>query len=374
MGPQGVAMAPRSLAPGYLDHELVHNWWGNGVYVDPRGGNWCEALTTYCANYYRRIAEEGEDAGREYRRDVIMKASSDPETLDNAPVDRFGLDAHVNRFVGYDKGAFVCIMLEFGAGVPEEAPDRSDLFAALMRFAHDFMGKRASWDDLQASIEQSFGEDREPFFDLWVRRHTVPETPATIRDGTISKFFQQYSGFEVIDLGLGRDERGDYKVLDPEFRVYRILPPDQIIPTIAGTTGRGGVRIETTSDRGEVEQYLARMAHDDEGENLLLIGREAIRARADLIERTPNPIAVTEGAFEVGGTTYAGAGQAVLHSMPHPDRPGRFITVFHANGEAGWRRLRLVNFYTRDSTVVWEDGRTIERTVFEPSRRLYGEE
>jgi aminopeptidase N len=26
-------------------HELLHNWWGNGVFVAPAGGNWCEGLT-----------------------------------------------------------------------------------------------------------------------------------------------------------------------------------------------------------------------------------------------------------------------------------------------------------------------------------------
>ena len=52
LGPRVVGMAPRSLRPGFLDHELVHNWWGNGVYVDPDDGNWCEALTSFCANAF----------------------------------------------------------------------------------------------------------------------------------------------------------------------------------------------------------------------------------------------------------------------------------------------------------------------------------
>ena len=37
---------------GYIDHEMLHCWWGNGVHVDPRDGNWCEALASYGANYY----------------------------------------------------------------------------------------------------------------------------------------------------------------------------------------------------------------------------------------------------------------------------------------------------------------------------------
>ena len=34
-----------------LRHEVAHCWWGNGVFVDPAEGNWCEGLTTYMADY-----------------------------------------------------------------------------------------------------------------------------------------------------------------------------------------------------------------------------------------------------------------------------------------------------------------------------------
>ena len=34
-----------------LGHEILHNWWGNGVYVDYEQGNWSEGLTTFMADY-----------------------------------------------------------------------------------------------------------------------------------------------------------------------------------------------------------------------------------------------------------------------------------------------------------------------------------
>ena len=72
----------------------------------------------------------------------------------------------------------------------------------------------------------------------------------------------------------------------------------------------------------------------------------------------------------VGGVTYDKPTQTVLHTMQYPGRPGRFITVFHTNGDADWSRLRLILYYSRDTTVVWEDGRVISRGVFEPDRRI----
>ena len=34
-----------------LGHEVLHNWWGNGVYPDYERGNWSEGLTTFMADY-----------------------------------------------------------------------------------------------------------------------------------------------------------------------------------------------------------------------------------------------------------------------------------------------------------------------------------
>jgi hypothetical protein len=45
-----------------LGHEVLHNWWGNGVYPDYARGNWSEGLTTFMADYAYREREGGEAA------------------------------------------------------------------------------------------------------------------------------------------------------------------------------------------------------------------------------------------------------------------------------------------------------------------------
>ncbi|MEE8459446.1 MAG: hypothetical protein V3S08_06220 [Phycisphaerales bacterium] len=341
LGPRVVAMAPRSLAPGYLDHELLHNWWGNGVYVDPDDGNWCEAMTSFCANYFRRIADDGAEAGRMYRRGILMKLSTDPDALDDGPLGAFGTDGGPGRFVGYDKGTFFFIMLsglssydsEHSAG---EAPWRS-----LRRFAESHMGRRADWADIQQAFETTMGPDKpagwlDDMFRRWVREHTVP----------------------------GADDEPD-----PQYMQYRVLPPEQIIPTVAGTTGKGGMAVEADASRPQINEFLERTKAPASAQNLMLIGAYSIAERADLIRRTTDPIVIAGDGFTVGGVSYDGPGQAVLHTMQYPGRPGRFITIFHSNGETGWSRLRLILFYTRDSTIVWDHGQVIARRVFEPGDR-----
>jgi hypothetical protein len=375
LGPRVVGMAPRSLMPGFLDHELLHNWWGNGVYVDPDDGNWCEALASLGANYFRRIVDDGAEAGRVYRRGTLMKLSSDPDGLDDGPLGEFGSDGGPSRFVGYDKGAFFFIMLGRLYSYDPQRSAREVPWTSLRRFAETHMGRRANWADIQEAFESTMSPDRAPgwldgMFELWVREHTVPRTipgdPANVR----AEFAAQYErGGHAVTEEFSRGT--DAFEIDPDFTLYRVLPPEQVIPTVVGTTGAGGLVLEADRSRPQVQSFLGQIEVDPSGENLMILGAASAHARAELLKRTTDPILVGEGSFTVGGVTYDKPAQTVLHTMQYPGRPGRYITVFHPNSDADWGRLRLILFYSRDTTVVWEDGKVIHRGVFEPDRRIF---
>src|SRR5690625_7493030 len=70
LGPQ-IIRFPFILHSSY-PHELLHNWWGNGVCVDFDTGNWCEGLTAYMADHL--IAEQRGE-GADYRRDILQDYS-----------------------------------------------------------------------------------------------------------------------------------------------------------------------------------------------------------------------------------------------------------------------------------------------------------
>jgi len=374
LGPRVIPMGKRALSPGYLDHELIHNWWGNGVYADPRRGNWCEALTSYCANYGRRILDEGEEAGMEYRRGILMKLAADPETYDNAPIARFGLDPDVNRFVGYDKGSFIFMMLEQPTpDAPDAASNREAIYAALRKFAAEHLGERATWDDLRAAFEAEFDRSLDAYFETWIDEHTRPEVRPELGKEAAEDLRAQLAPGQHLDAVRTMDSSGTWIEIDPRFYTYRVLPAERIVPTLAGATGRGGTRfVADESEHPSIAPFVERVARTDpdSGENLFIIGKEAARKRRELIEQTSDPLTFDADSFTVAGQRYVGASQAVLHTMRHPDRPGRFITLFLANGESGWNRLPYMTFYTRDTTVVW-DGRSVTaRRVYEPDRRI----
>ena len=68
LGPQ-VIRFPFILHSSY-PHEILHNWWGNSVFVDYESGNWCEGLTAYLADH---LIQEQRGKGHEYRRSTLQK-------------------------------------------------------------------------------------------------------------------------------------------------------------------------------------------------------------------------------------------------------------------------------------------------------------
>lgn len=106
---------------GYLDHELLHNWWGNGVFVDPGDGNWCEALTTYLANYAGHVLDGDAEGARKQRRNYSSFLSALPAE-DDKPLGTFGHAGGAGRGIGYEKGAAVFHMLSARSAATPSSP------------------------------------------------------------------------------------------------------------------------------------------------------------------------------------------------------------------------------------------------------------
>jgi hypothetical protein len=154
-------MQGRSLA-----HEVLHNWWGNGVRVDYAAGNWSEGLTTYLADY--GLAEEaGEASAHEMRlawlRDITA-LDDDGDTALTTFVQRHHAAAQV---VGYDKVAMVFHMLRQDIG--EESFDEG-----LRTLWQRHQGHIAAWSDLQRSFENAADRKFEGFFQQWLTRTGAP--------------------------------------------------------------------------------------------------------------------------------------------------------------------------------------------------------
>src|SRR5262245_9120394 len=152
-----------------LGHEVAHSWWGNGVLVDERGGNWSEGLTTYVADYhYRQL--EGAEAAAEYRREVCRDYTNYVSSAEqDLPLSEFTeRSTPASRAVGYGKTMMVFHMLENRLG-------KARFDAVLRRVYRDNLGKPASWDTWRQAFSREADEDLGWYFDQWITRTGAPQ-------------------------------------------------------------------------------------------------------------------------------------------------------------------------------------------------------
>lgn len=82
-----------------LPHEILHSWWGNGVYVDSSTGNWSEGLTSYLADYAYR---EQQGQGAQYRREQLQQYASFVDQESRMPLAQFtSRHDHASQAIGY---------------------------------------------------------------------------------------------------------------------------------------------------------------------------------------------------------------------------------------------------------------------------------
>ncbi len=163
-----------TLSPGSLAHEFVHNWWGNSVYVDYEKGNWCEALTTFSANYYYNVIKNKAKDELDWRKKALL-AMDDLVDDKNYPVSKFIYQEDMDdAVIGYSKGAY--ILYEIYKLLGDEA-----FFRALKEFARDYRGKRAYWEDIidkfvdNASSELKTKYNLKTEFMTWLNSTDIPK-------------------------------------------------------------------------------------------------------------------------------------------------------------------------------------------------------
>ena len=147
-------------------HEILHNWWGNSVYVDSAHGNWSEGLTAYLADYQ---FSAGQGDAMNYRRDTVQKYANFTHHAQDFPLNAFQTrHDHTTQAIGYGKALMLFHMLrqQVGAQAFEQG---------LQLFYKDYAFKYASFAELQSAFEQVSGQNLQSFFAQWLDRTGAPQ-------------------------------------------------------------------------------------------------------------------------------------------------------------------------------------------------------
>ncbi len=147
-------------------HEILHNWWGNGVYIDFSAGNWSEGLTAYLADH---LIKEQQGQGAEYRQQSLQKYRDyAARSRDFALTEFRSRHSSATEAVGYGKTLMLFHMLRNKLG-------DETFVKALQQFYTEYQYRRAGFADLQQVFEQVSAQPLQAFFSQWVERVGAPE-------------------------------------------------------------------------------------------------------------------------------------------------------------------------------------------------------
>jgi len=147
-------------------HEILHNWWGNGVYVDFDSGNWSEGLTAYLADH---LIKEQQGQAANYRLQSLQKYSDYAAKGRDFPLTQFrGRHSSASEAVGYGKTLMLFNMLRLQLGDQQ-------FKQALKQFYKKHQFKITSFEDLKNSFEQVSEQPLDMFFQQWTERTGAPK-------------------------------------------------------------------------------------------------------------------------------------------------------------------------------------------------------
>lgn len=147
-------------------HEILHNWWGNGVFPVLAEGNWSEGLTAYLADH---LLMELKGKGALYRFQEMIKFSNYVNQENDFPLSEFSYrDSMASQAIGYAKLLMVFHMLRAEVG-------GENFLKGLKRFYKTFKYRYAGYGAMQKNFEEVSGQDLGQFFKQWIHRKGAPE-------------------------------------------------------------------------------------------------------------------------------------------------------------------------------------------------------
>ena len=240
-------------------HEILHNWWGNGVYPDYESGNWSEGLTAYLADH---LFQEMNGLGHEYRKDNLIRYRNYvAEETDFALNEFTSRSSAATQAVGYGKTLMLWHMLRQQIGDQQ-------FIEGLRRLYADYKFQQIGFNEIAQLFSEVVDQDLVPFFDQWVNRVGAPRLELSVEEANdnqarimftqiqsdlaydltvpVALFYAGESEPRIYNIELTQKFQGvmaeDFEnlqavVVDPYFDLFRQLDREEIPPTIGELFG-----------------------------------------------------------------------------------------------------------------------------------------
>ena len=296
-------------------HEILHNWWGNSVYVDYASGNWAEGLTAYLSDHLNQaLAGHGAD----YRRDQLKAYADYVQHDEDFPLTAFrARHGSASQAIGYGKMLMVTHMLRVMLG--------DDTFRTGLRtFYRHNRFRTANFDDLRLAFALAANRDLRAFFDAWTRRPGAAE-------------------LKLGDVRIEHAPGTGYTVIGSVYQIQQAPPFPMTVPVVLHT------------ERGDPKRVLARFdgrAARFEARLPLPPARVAVDPEFDTFRR----LLPEESPASLSNLFGAEQGVMVLPAQaPEADRRAyRQLADAWRQGHAGWQVAWDNELKTLpDSGAIW---------------------
>jgi hypothetical protein len=370
-----------------LGHEVLHSWWGDGVGVDGRDGNWAEGLTTFMADY-TYTERRGGEAAREQRLAWLREFAILPAAEDH-PLDTFRGRMHTaSQATGYHKAAFVFEMLRDEIG-PET------FATAVRRFWQAHRLTAASWNDLEAAFSSAAGRSLAVFFAQWLTRPGAPRLALgqVGSDGdrvsfTLSQDEPRYElavpvevetdgapvdrtmHLDAASRSYGVEVTGTPRALavDPDFRLFRHLDAVEVPPILRevafDTTAVAVVAVSDPASRTAAGELAASFF---ERQPAVQAADATLPPGAVLVVGTTKEVAalLARAQVEPAPPAVAGKGTASAWAARRPDHAP--LAIVAADDAAALRAIvRPLPHYGGQSFVAFRGSEAVEKGLWPP--------
>ncbi len=372
-----------------LGHEILHNWWGNGVYPDYQHGNWSEGLTTFMADYAYKEQESGE-AAREMRLGWLRDFAALQSGQDR-PLIKFTSRTHgASKIIGYNKAAMFFFMLrdQLGEAVFQRAVQG---LWSTRRF------KITSWQDIQKVFEIISGQHLDAFFTQWLNRSGAPSIVINEAKNTVTESGYQLTitlkqsepvyelrvpiaiesgqGMQIHRLDLRQaqqnftltlPERPLSVSLDPDLHLFRQLEPGEVSPILREVMVNSATQTVLLSDEGEVRRIAETLANklQDRVPQIIPTSQQLSTAPVLVIGiQSEVDLWLANQQLPLKPDEIKGKGTAQVWTINRPQ--GASLAIVSAqNAIAMEALLRPLPHYGRQSYIVFEGRQVVEKGIW----------
>ncbi len=373
-----------------LGHEILHQWFGNSVYIDQAHGNWAEGITTYLADHHYA---DMKGKGIAYRKQIMIDYLSYVNDENAIAVrDFYGGHDKAQRAVGYGKTAMLFHELR------ERFGDNA-FFSALREFIVRNNFRPASWHDIQKAFEAKTGKNLYEYFGHWLTSKDIPHVvvksanlqveqgrlmlnlslvrthsthplriPITCYDGSVKKqhVIEAENPENLINLSL--DYLPDKVVIDEGYSFMRQLSDAEIPPVLSSIMGKKFlIAVVARTQRAKYQPLFDALA----ATKVTLVSPgdvtfSQLKDHSFLIAGYDNPL-----VKRLFGRKDVPHDEVRLRVLKNPYNAEQRILLLHVKNEAEARAVQQpVTHYGKYTELAFKQGKNIYRSTAETANGI----